>query len=180
MNKKALKIALIAMSLIALGALTVPFIGSLSSTSKSVENAAQLGVAIELDELAPGTYIEKASEYSRYIALRDFDGEVYVYMVRYYSDAYRIADIYWDRPSMRCVLFGPDASGNRLVEGGKIRCHDSEMSDWSRRESVWDYSGKSMGERTEDMPEAEYEVREGMLMISDSFWPLTDIPPDDT
>ena len=100
-------------------------------------------------------------------------------MVRYYSDAYRIAEFSWNRPFMRCVRFGPDASGNRLVEGGKIRCHDSDMTDWSRRESVWDYSGKSMGERTEDMPEAEYEVREGMLMIKDSFWPLTDISQDD-
>ena len=166
------------MSLIALGALTVPFLGSLGPTSQSVENAAQLGLAIELDELAPGTYLEKASEYSRYITLRDFDGEVYVFMVRYYSDAYWIAEFSWDRPFMGCVRFGPDASGNRLVEGGKIRCHDSEMSDWSRRESVWDYSGKSMGERSEDMPEAEYEVRDGMLMIKDSFWPLTDISPD--
>ncbi len=167
------------MSVSAVAALTVPFFGSLSPTSQSVENAAQHGIAIELDELAPGTYVEKASEYSRYIALRDFDGEVYVYMVRYYSDAYRIADIYWDRPSTRCVRFGPDASGNRLVEGGRIRCHDSEMSDWSRRESVWEYSGRSMGERTEDMPETEYEVREGMLIIKGSFWPLTDISPDD-
>ena len=90
-----------------------------------------------------------------------------------------IADINWDRLSTGCVRFGPDASGNRLVEGGKIRCHDSEMSDWSRRESVWDYSGKNMGERTDDIPEAEYEVREGMHIIKDSFWPLTGISPDD-
>lgn len=167
------------MTLFAAGALTVPFFGSLNPTSHSVENAVQLGIAIDLDELSLGTYIEKASEYSRYFALRDFDGKVYVYMVRHYSDAYRIADVSWDRPFLPCVRFGPDALGSRLVEGGKIRCHDSEMSDWSRRESVWEYSGRSMGERTGDMSEVEYEVRDGMLMIKGSFWPLSDITPDD-
>lgn len=81
----------------------------------------------------------------RFFVLRNHDGEVYVYSIRHYGNAYHIADISWDRPFMTCVDFGPDASGNQLLEGGKIRCHDARMSDWPQRELVWDYSGKSMG-----------------------------------
>ena len=179
MNRKILKIAIFAMTLFAVGAISIPFFGSLGPNSRSIDNAGELGIAIDLDELSPGTYAEKASEYSRYFVLRDFDGEVYVYFVRYYSNAYYIADISWDRPFKPCVDFGPDASGNQLLEGGKIRCRDAKMSDWSQRELVWDYAGKSMGERTGDMPQAEYEIRDGMLMIKGSFWPLSDINPDD-
>ncbi len=171
---------MVAMTVFAVGALSIPFAGSLRPTSRSVENAVQLGIAIDLDDLVPGSFVEKASEYSRYFVLRDFDRKVYVYSVRNYGDAYRIAEFSWDRPFMRCSRFAPDLVDKRLVEGGKIRCHDSEMSDWSRRESVWDYSGKSMGEQTGDMPEAEYEIQDGMLVIKDSFWPMSDIERDDT
>jgi hypothetical protein len=143
-NKKALKISIIAMTVFAVGAISIPFFGALSPNSRSVDNASELGIAIDLGELSPGTYEEKASEYSRYFVLRDFDGEVYVYFVRHDRGAYYIADISWDRPFMPCVNFGTDASGNRLLEGGKIRCHDAELSDWSERELVWDYTGKSM------------------------------------
>lgn len=167
------------MTLFAVGAISIPFFGSLSPNSRSVENASELGRAIDLDQLPPGTYEERASEYSRHFVLRNFDGEVYVYFVRHYSNAYYIADISWDRPFMPCVDFGPDASGNQLLEGGKIRCRDAKMSDWSKRELVWDYAGKSMGERTGDMSQAAYEIRDGMLMIKGSFWPLSDINPDD-
>ncbi len=170
---------MIAMTVFALGAISIPFIGSLSPTSHSIENAVQLGIAIDLDDLAPGTFVEKSSDYSRYFALRDFDGEVYVYSIRYYGDSYRIAEFSWDRPVIRCSRFGPDSVGSNLTEGGKMRCHDPDMSDWSRRESVWDYSGKSMGERTDDMPGSEHKVQDGILVIKDSFWPLTDIEHDD-
>ena len=167
------------MAFFAVGAISIPFFGSLSLNSRSVDTAIELGLAVDLERLSPGTYEEKASEYSRYFVLRDFDGEVYVYFIRHYSDAYYIADISWDRPFMPCVDFGPDASGNQLLEGGKIRCHDPRESDWSQRELVWDYAGKSMGERTDDMSQAEYEIRDGILMIKGSFWPLSDINPDD-
>jgi len=179
LNKKTLKFVMIAMTVFALGAVSIPFVGSLSPTSHSIENAVQLGIAIDLDELVPGTFVEKASDYSRYFALRNFDGEVYVYSIRYYDDAYGIAEFSWDRPFMWCSRFGPDSVGSNLVEGGKMRCHDPDMSDWSRRESVWDYSGKSMGERTDDMPEAEHEIQGGILVIKDSVWPLSDIERDD-
>ncbi len=179
MNRKALKLATIAMTLFAVGAISIPFLGSLNPNSRSVDYTSELSIAIDLDEQSPGTYEEKASEYSRYFVLRDFDGEVYVYFVRHYSNAYWIADVSWERPFMPCVDFGPDASGNKLLEGGKIRCHDADNSNWSRRDLVWDYTGKSMGERTDDMTQADYDVRDGMLMIKGSFWPLSDIEPDE-
>ncbi len=179
MNIKTLKIAIIAMALFAVGATSIPLVGSLSPNSRSIANASELGIAIDLDELLPGTYEEKAGDYSRYFVLRDFDGEIYVYFVRHYSNAYYIADISWDRPFMPCVDFGPDAFGSQLVEGGKIRCRDAKMSDWSQRELVWDYTGKSMGERSGNMFQAEYEIRDGMLIIKGSFWPLSDIDLND-
>ncbi len=157
--------------------MSIPFAGSLSPNSRSVDNADQTGIAVDLGGLSPGTYLEKAGEYSRYFVIRDFDGEVYVYVVRHYGDAYRVPDITWDRPSIPCVQFGPEASGNRLVRDGKIRCHDPDLSDWWRRELVWDYAGRSMGERTDDIPEADYEVLDDMLIIKGSYWPLSDIAP---
>ena len=167
------------MSLFAVGALTIPFFGSLTPTTQSVENAEQLGITVDLDELAPGTFVEKGSEYNRYFVLRNFDGAVRLFAVPHRRDRYYIAEFYWSRPAMPCEQFGPDAVGNRLVEGGMIRCHDPDMADWSRRESVWDYSGTNMGERTEDMPEAKYEINGSLLVIKDTFWPLTDVAPDD-
>ena len=177
MNRKTLKVVIITMTLLAVVAISIPFFGSLRPNSRSVDNSSELGIAIDLDDLSPGTYEEKASEYSRYFVLRDFDGEVYVYFVRHYGDAYWIADISWDRPFMPCLDFGPDASGNKLLEGGRMRCHDADNSEWSRREQVWDFAGKSMGERTGDMTQADYDIRDGMLMIKGSFWPLSDIDP---
>ena len=179
LSKRAIKLLMIAMAVFALGAISIPFVGSLSPTSHSIEDAVQLGIVIDLDELVPGTFIEKSSDYSRYFVLRDFDGEVYVYSIRYYDDAYLIAEHSWDRPFMSCSHFGPDSVGSKLMEGGKMRCDDPDMSDWSRRESVWDYSGKNMGEKTDDMPEAEHEIRGSMLMIKDSVWPLSDVERDD-
>lgn len=167
------------MSLFALGALTIPFFGSLSPTNQSVENAEQLGFTVDLDEIAPGTFIEKGSEYNRYFVLRDFDGEVHLFTVPHRRKMYWIAEFYWSQPVMPCERFGPDAVGKDLIEGGMIRCHDPDMSDWFRRESVWDYSGKNMGERTEDMPEAQFEINGSLLVIKDTFWPLDDVSSDD-
>lgn len=67
---------------------------------------------------------------------------------------------------MTCVDFGPDASDNQLLEGGKIRCHDARMSDWSKRELVWDSFEKSRGERTHDMSQTEHEILDGMLPLA--------------
>ena len=167
------------MSLFALGAVAIPFIGSLGPSDQSVENAKQLGITIDLDELTAGTFLEKGSEYNRYIAVRDFDGEVHLFSVPHRREKYWIAEFSWSRPVMPCERFGPDAIGRNLVKGGMIRCHDAEMSDWSRTESVWDYSGKNMGERTEDMPEAQFEVNDHLLIIKDTFWPLSDFASDD-
>ena len=167
------------MSFFALGALTIIFFGSLSPTNQSVRNAEQLGITVDLDELAPGTFVEKGSEYNRYFVLRDFDGAVRLFAVPHRRKTYWIAEFYWSRTAMPCERFGPDAIGNRLVEGGMIRCHDPGMSDWSRRESIWDYSGKNMGERTEDMPEAKFEIVGNLLVIKNTFWPLAEVSPDD-
>lgn len=175
MNKRTLKVALIAMTALGVGALTVPFLGSLSPNSQSVENALQSRTVVDLAELAPGTFVEKGSEYTRFFVLRDFDGEIYVYEVRHLGDAYRIPDGSWDRPYMPCRRFGPEASGNRLVRNGSIRCHDPDLSDSWRRELTWSYSGKSMGERTGDIPRVDFDVRERVLMIKGSYWPLSDI-----
>ena len=133
---------------------------------------AQTGRTVDLDKLAPGTFLEKGSEYSHYFVLRDFDGQVRLFSVRYYQGKYWIADLDWERPFLSCNDFGPDADGNRLVKGGHFRCRDESMGDWYSRESVWNYAGKNLGTRTGDMPEARYDIRGNTLFILDGIWPL--------
>ena len=175
MNIKHLKFALAALTLFALGAASIPFLGSLSPNSRSLEHAGESGRAVDLDDLELGTFIEKGDDYSRYFVIHDFDGQIRLFAVPYREGKYRIADLTWDRPFLPCEDFGPDADGSRLINGGAFRCRDESMSDWWRKESVWDYSGKSMGERSGDMPEGRYDIREGTLFIVDGFWPLEDI-----
>ena len=175
MNTKYLKFALLTLTLIAIGAISVPFLGSLSPNSRSLEHAGEAGRVVDLKDLATGTFLEKGSEYSRYFVIRDFEGQVRLYAVTYRQQMYWIADLRWDRPFLPCENFGPDADGNRLIKGGAFRCRDESMSDWWRKESGWDYSGKNRGERSGDMPESRYEIRDDMLFIVDAFWPLEDI-----
>lgn len=167
------------MSLIGLVAITIPFFGSLGPNSQAVENARQLGITVDLDALSPGTFIEKASEYNHYFVLRDFNGEIRLFAVPHRRERYWIAEFNWYRPVIPCEKFGPDAEGSNLLKGGVFRCHDTDMSEWISKENVWDYSGKNMGERTEDMPEAQYEREGAILVIKDSFWPLADVASDE-
>lgn len=133
MKTKSLKFALIALAIVALGAISVPFIGSLSPTDRSVDNARASGRFVDVGELALGGFLEKGNEYSRYFALRDFDGQVRLFSVRHRRGTYWIADLSWERPFSPCGDFGPDAVGNRLVEGGAFRCHDPDSSDWYKK-----------------------------------------------
>jgi len=153
----------------------MPFLGSLSPNSRSIERAGESGRAVDLEDLKAGTFLEKGSEYYRYFVIRDFEEQVKVYAVPYHEGKYWIADLRWDRPFLPCEDFGPDVDGNRLIEGGAFRCRDESMSDWWRKETVWDYSGKSRGVRSGNMPEARYEIRNRILFIVDGFWPLEDI-----
>ena len=36
-----------------------------------------------------------------------------------------------------------------------------------------------MGERTEDMPEAQFEINGGLIVIKHTFWPLAETSPDE-
>lgn len=160
------------MSLIAVAAISIPFFGSLKPNDRSLEISGQTGRTVDLDMLASGSFLEKGSEYARYFVLRDLNGQVRLFSVPYRQDTYWIADLHWDRPFLPCDDFGPDSDGNRLIAEGAFRCHDESMGDWYRRESVWDYTGKNLGTRTGDMPEARYEVRGNTLFILDGVWPL--------
>ena len=160
------------LAIIAVGAVSVPFIGSLGPTDRAIDNARQSGRFVDASELAPGTFLEKGNEYSRYFALRDFDGQVRLFSVRHRRGTYWIADLSWERPFSPCDDFGPDAVGDKLIKGGAFRCHDPNSSNWYLKEMVWDYSGKNLGKRTGDMIEARYKVEGDTLFILDEMWPV--------
>ena len=180
MRGKFLGLSILAMAALASLALSTVFLGSLAPNTKSLERADESGRSVSLESLEVGSFLTRQDEFFRYFVLRDFEGAVRVYSVPYREGAFWIADLRWDRPFLPCIDFGPDSDGRMLVQGGAFRCRDDDLSEWWQRESVWDYSGRSLGVMSANMPETEYVLRGEFVILIDGNAPLYSVSSVDS
>jgi hypothetical protein len=162
LSKKTLKFALVAMTLIAFGALSVAFVGSRSPSQK----AQSLVAEIDLDEIDQGTFVEVESQYGKVFALRDLEGERRVFLVPHHDGQYWLPDPSWERPYYPCKDFGPDSVGQKLVAGGLFRCRSSSV-DWITTDEsmTWEYSGENKAGNIEDMRVPKFFYLGSHMMI---------------
>jgi len=115
------------------------------------------------DDIKAGTYKEVTGPYYQAFLLRTNDGEFQVFSVPFSDGKYLMPDPTWRRAVWPCNKFGPDAEGNRLIDGGVFRCQESESA-WLN-EIEWTYKGESKTPPYEDLQQPKYDIVDGVMVL---------------
>lgn len=121
--------------------------------------------SIDVSMLLPGLFIEEKLQSSRVFILRDFDAQIYVFVVPYRDGAYWLPEFDWTRPAIPCASFGPDNTDGELNVDGAFRCWLPDYGEFFRREHSWTYAGRNLGYRTADMKIARHEIGHDKIVL---------------
>jgi hypothetical protein len=159
MNRRNLQMLLVTF---ALAGLAVPFFASRVTNEKDRPPRPR----IDITELQPGSFIEVKLQTSRVFVLRNFDNQIHVYTVPFWSGAYWLPEFDWVHPAIACANFGPDNTNGILTKGGAFRCRLPRYGEFFSREHSWSFSGENLGYRTADMKIADYEIDENAVFLA--------------
>ena len=149
-------------SLIVVGIVATPLLTSYLETRQ----AAKQQPAISLADLKTGSFVEVTLPSSRVFVLRDFDDQVYVFSVPFSDTAYWLPEFDWSHPAVPCAEFAPDNKDGMLIRDGAFRCRVPDHGEFFRYEHSWAYSGRNLGYRTADLKTADYEIIDGVILLS--------------
>lgn len=153
---KILRMSTLSLGFVGLGALAVPFIGSLAPGEAT---RAAATVTVKISNIPPdGTIV---ADYLGYRAFVVREPEMQVFLMPYDDGDYLMPELTWERVYLRCGEFEIDSEG--------FSCKDPGFSDWWQDQMKWNRLGEGQGAFTPDLQTANYRVRGGYLILSPEY-----------
>ena len=168
MARKALLIATILLATIGIVLATIPF----TTSMKPSERAKSARSQHDISKLQSGEYLfekfgRKAAWDEKVLIIRDWDGEIYSYLVPTIKGKVSMPEKFWGWGYYQCEDFRPTLnSDKRILESGVIACHDTNAPDWGKKVWKWSYDGKSKYHWIADMYAPGFEVKSDVLYIN--------------
>ncbi len=130
----------------------------------------QVGHTLNVAALPVGGVVEQQLGPSRLFVLKTENEKLLVFAVHYKDGRYYLPEMKWWRQVVPCkYLEFPTQRPAGLDPKGIIRCTDSSLPDYWKRNLQWDTTGKGLGEHTPDIQEIPYERRGDFIVIGTSF-----------
>ena len=167
MNRKILIASTITLALIGVLLTSVPFTGSLQPSEKAKSARPQF----DISNLGNGEYQFKKPDSderwnSKFLIIRDWDGEVYVNLVPVENGKVFMPDRFWRWTGHHCSDLRPETGDdNKILPSGEILCHDSDMPEWSKEKWRWTYDGRSKTDWVADMFKPQFEFRSNVVYV---------------
>jgi len=125
---------------------------------------------IDISGMEAGSFLVHETPYAsqiaaRYLALKDYDANLYIYRVLSSEQGVQMPDLDWKRWGGSCLDFGPELIEGSLVPGGNITCRDGNLSDWEISEWNWTYTGENLGKYTGNMEKLPFVVEGDYAII---------------
>lgn len=165
-QRKRLTIVLSGLVVIGMVLAAIPFIRSMNPSARA-EAALPY---IDVSSLSPGSFSMEKMEgmhyfEDAYLLLRDYDQQLYVYLLSLHEGKVLLPDIHWFRFGGLCEKFSPEMENGKLKRGGTIKCHDKLDNNWWAQEWRWSYDGKNLGKSTDDLVKPKYSIKGDYLTI---------------
>ena len=157
------------MSALGAFALFIMLSGSLSLSEREKSKRSQH----DISKLDTGSYQidyfknNKEME-QKVLIIKDWSNKIYVHILPLENNVVVMPERWWGWGYFHCNDFSPEViENNKIRKHGKIKCHDKNAPEWLKEsEWVWEYSGKSLGQRTHDMISRSYEINHNTLYVN--------------
>lgn len=149
-QRKHLSIVLSGLVVIGIIMAAIPFIRSMNPSARAeaalpyIDISALSGGSYVVEKIGGKHYFEDS-----YLLLRDYDHQLYVYLLPIHDGKVLLPDIHWFRFGGLCEKFSPEIENGKLKKGGIIKCHDKLDNNWWAHEWRWSYDGKNLGKSTD-------------------------------
>ena len=169
MNRGILKISVAIFLIMALVLAAIPFVSSLNPSARAGETLQHILISdLEVGDFLVEDDLAKGYFKGRYLVIKDYEAKVHVYLVPIRENRFMLPVVRWWNWGALCEDFRPDIQNSKIKPGGIIQCHDSDFVEAQNPEWHWEYSGKNLGNYTEDMMTVPHKIEGPYVIVGKS------------
>ncbi|MET1077398.1 MAG: hypothetical protein ABWY06_05175 [Pseudomonas sp.] len=167
MRKKILLTCTLTMFLAGIALAAAPFFWSMAPSAKAKAARSQH----DISTLQPGDYrfepFGRTSPWDEMVLIiKDWDGSIYAHLLPTDKGRVVLPENFWGLGYYFCEKFAPETvPDGKLKKSGNIKCHDSNLPEWSEDRWQWSYNGTSQKRWTIDMYTPGHEIKGNYLYI---------------